>query len=262
MWRKVLPLAFLQVMWLAFVAMLTLSIADVASAQSGNIYQATLGELNQKTGEVSTGELRRILADSSAIVLDTRKRSEYAAGHIPGARNVTPPTNAPPSEYVAAVKHLVGGDKSKALVLYCNGPFCQASRQLGERLVAAGFTNVRRYQLGMPIWRALGGPTEIELDGIIRIFNIDLTAVFLDARSPEEFAEGSIPGAHNVPASQLASSVLDKAPLPTDDFNTRIVLFGRDSAQARALAEALSKKPWHNVTYFSGTFEMLRLVIK
>jgi rhodanese-related sulfurtransferase len=251
--RKVLTLT---------LTMVTLSMADVAGAQIGNIYQATLGEPNQKTGEVSTEELRRILADSSAIILDARKHSEYVAGHIPGARIVTPPPNAPPSEYVAAVERLVGGDKSKALVLYCNGPFCQASRKLGEHLVAAGFTNVRRYQLGMPIWRALGGPTEIELEGIVRIFNIDRTAVFFDARSPGEFAKGSLPGAYNVPAGQLASGVLDKAPLPTDDFNTRIVIFGRDSAQARALADALSKRPWHNVTYFPGTFETLRPAIK
>jgi hypothetical protein len=56
--------------------------------------------------------------------------------------------------------------------------------------------------------------------------------------------------------------VLDNVPLPTDDFNTRIVLFGRDAAQARALADAMSKKPWHNVMYFPGTFEALRMAIK
>src|SRR6266513_536330 len=60
-----------------------------------------------------------------------------------------------------AIIGMVSGDKSKALVLYCNGPFCQASKRVSEQLVAGGFTNVRRYQLGIPIWRALGGPTEI-----------------------------------------------------------------------------------------------------
>jgi rhodanese-related sulfurtransferase len=230
----------------------------LASAQAGNIYQATLAEANQKTGEVSTEQVRRILADGSAIVLDTRKRSEYVAGHIPGARNL----DAPPAAMVAAVERLVSGDKSKSLVLYCNGPFCQASRRLSEQLVAAGFTNVRRYQLGIPIWRALGGPTAIEREGIVRIFNVDRTAVFFDARSPEEFAKGSLPGAHNVPADHLASGALENAPLPADDFNTRIVLFGRDSAQARMLADALSKRPWHNVTYYPGAFETLRTAIK
>ena len=72
-------------------------------------------------------------------------------------------------------------------MLYCDGPYCGQSKRLAEQLVAAGFTNVRRYQLGIPIWRALGGPTEIELEGIVRIFNVDLTALFIDARSVEEF---------------------------------------------------------------------------
>lgn len=242
----------------ALAATLMLAVPVLANAQADNIYQATLGETNQKTHEVSTEQVRRILADRSAIILDSRKRSEYVAGHIPGALNV----DAPPGTFVAAVERLVNGDKSKALVLYCNGPFCQASRRVSEQLVSAGFTNVRRYQLGIPIWRALGGPTEIELEGIVRIFNVDHTAVFFDARAPEEFAKGSLPTAHNVPADQLASSALKKAPLPEDDFNTRIVMFGRDAAQARALADALSKRPWHNVMYFPGKFESLRAAIK
>src|SRR5438874_2209939 len=96
--------------------------------------------------------------------------------------------DAPASAYAAAVERLVGGDKSKPLVLYCNGQFCQASRTLSDQLVAAGFTNVRRYQLGIPMWRALGGPVEIELEGILRVYKIDQTAIFLDARSAAEFA--------------------------------------------------------------------------
>jgi rhodanese-related sulfurtransferase len=256
--RKALILTFTLVVGLALAAIVTLARTDVAIAQGGTIYQATLAEPNQKTQEVSTEELRRILADGSAIVLDTRKRSEYVAGHIPGARNL----DALPSASVAAVERLVSGDKSKALVLYCNGPFCQASRQFGEQLVAAGFTNVRRYQLGIPIWRALGGPTEIELEGILRIFKVDQTAVFFDTRTAEEFAKGSLSGAHNVPADKLAPDGLAKAPLPRDDFNTRIVLFGRDSGQARILADRLSKSPFHNVGYYPGTFDTLRAAIK
>ena len=169
--------------FIALVATLLMPLlADFSSAaiaQTNGIFQATLGEPDQKTAEVSTGQLRRILADSSAIVVDTRAPAEFAAGHIPGARGL----EGVPAQYLGEVEQMVGGDRTKALVLYCNGPNCQASKRLAEQLIAAGFTNVRRYQLGMPIWRALGGPTEIELEGIARIFKRDATAVYFELPS-------------------------------------------------------------------------------
>ena len=76
---------------------------DGAITQS-SVYQATLAEPNQKTPEVSTEEVRRILADSSAILLDSRKRSEYVAGHIAGAKNAAPEPGSPPAAFVAAVE--------------------------------------------------------------------------------------------------------------------------------------------------------------
>jgi rhodanese-related sulfurtransferase len=248
------------VAWTATIVAIAACTATMA--QGISVFQATLGEANAKTPEVSTEELRRILANGSAIVLDSRKRSEYAAGHIAGARNVAPAPDAPPAEYVAAVEGLLGGDKTKPLVLYCNGQFCQASRRLAEQLLAAGFTNVRRYQLGIPIWRALGGPVEIELDGILRIFNVDRTAVFFDARDAEEFSRGSLAGAHNVPIDKLGNGALENAPLPRDDFNTRVVLFGRDGAQARRLADLIGKTPYQNVSYYPGAFDTLAAAVK
>jgi rhodanese-related sulfurtransferase len=244
------------------IAIATLVAINTAVAQGLDVFQATLGETNQKTGEVSTEQLRRILADGSAILLDSRKRAEYVAGHIAGAKNVSLPADAPPTEYAAAVAQLLGGDKSKPLVLYCNGPHCQASRQLSEMLVAAGFTNVRRYQLGIPMWRTLSGPVEIELEGILRVYGIDKTAVLLDARSAEDFVKDSLPGTHNVPADRLANDGLRKAPMPNNDFNTRIVVFGGDFTQARALADAIGKTPYQNVSYFPGAYDALAAAIR
>ena len=168
-----------------------------------------------------------------ATTFDRNTISRFFRLQSAGAKNVAPEPGAPPAALVAAVERLVGGDKSKALVLYCNGQYCQASRMISEQLVTAGFTNVRRYQLGIPMWRALNGPVEIELEGILRVYKIDQTAVFFDARTAADFAKVSLPGTHNVPADQLATDGLRKAPMPSNDFNTRIVLFGRDFAQAR-----------------------------
>jgi rhodanese-related sulfurtransferase len=232
--------------------------AERADAADTSIWLATLAETGQKTGEISTQQLQRILAEKSAMVIDSRTAQEFEAGHIPGAQML----GGPSASHVSAVERLVAGDRSKPLVVYCNGPYCKASRKLADQLLAAGFSNVRRYQLGIPVWRALGGPTVIELGGIRRIFNIDRTAVFIDARSSVEFSSGTLAGARTAPVDDVLSGKLKKLPLPEDDFNRRIVLFGKDGVQARQLADILSKRPWHNVAYFPGTYEELAAALR
>ena len=247
--------------------------ANPAHAQAPRIDQATLDEPNQKTREVSTEELRRILAGRSAVVLDARPYQEFAISHVPGALNVAPKPGVPISMYVSDVREverLVGGDKGKALVLYCNGPFCGKSKRLSEELLAAGFTSVRRYQLGIPVWRALVGVTEIEPDGVRHVRRHDQTAVFLDARNTEEFAAGSLSGARNIPQTAVepgkdvgeVRKAKDDGRLPMEDHNTRIIVFGRDAAQARGLAEAIAREAFHNVAYFPGSFDALRASVK
>ena len=67
------------------------SVAAAHGQTPGSIFQATLGESGQRTAEVSTEQLRGILADKSAVVLDTRPYREFAISHIPGAVNVADP---------------------------------------------------------------------------------------------------------------------------------------------------------------------------
>ena len=98
---------------------MTIPVRELAITRGGSVYQATVLETEQKTEQVSTKDLQRILADGSAIVLDSRKRSEYVAGHIAGACNVAPAPGAPPAEYAAAVERLLGGDKGKAGLTEC-----------------------------------------------------------------------------------------------------------------------------------------------
>src|SRR5215510_10476863 len=159
------------------------------------ITHATLEEPNQKTSEVSTDELRGILANRSAVVFDARPPKEYALSHIPGALNVRGQPDRPMSQYVPDASEIVRaleGDKESPIVLYCSGPFCGRSKRLSEELLAAGFTNVRRYQLGIPVWRALGGATQIEVEAVTYAHEIDRSAVFVDARDPEEFKAGTL----------------------------------------------------------------------
>src|SRR5437763_15799966 len=104
----------------SLVAGLIIALASPGVAAAQNVFQATRGETDAKTGEVSPEELRRILADGSAIVLDSRKRAEHVAGHIAGAQNVAPPEGAPPAADIEAITKPVNGDRRTALQLHYN----------------------------------------------------------------------------------------------------------------------------------------------
>jgi rhodanese-related sulfurtransferase len=112
------------------------------------------------------------------------------------------------------------------------------------------------------VWRALGGPTAIELGGFLRVYKVDLTAVILDGRSAGEFAKSSLAGTLNAPVDDVVAGRLKKLPLPEDDFNRRVVLFAQDGSQARMFANVLSTRPWHNVSYLSATYDALAAAVK
>ena len=239
----------------------------------GNIFQATLGESGQRTAEVSTEQLRRILADQSAVVLDTRPFREFAISHIPGARNVAAKPGVPMSAYVsdvAEIGRLIEGKRETPLVLYCNGPYCGKSKRLAEELLTAGYTNVRRYQLGIPVWRALGGLTEIEAEGLRHVVANDPTAVLIDAREVDVFRTGSLPNARSIPRSGVLEGkdvgevkrAKDDGRLPMEDHNTRLIVIGREVTEARYVAEALAREAFHNVAYFRGRFEEAQTVLR
>jgi rhodanese-related sulfurtransferase len=247
------------------------SAKDLA-AQQQTILRSALGEADTATPEISTAELIAALAEGNAVLLDARPRLEWAISHIPGALNVAPKPGMPMSEYTsdaAEVGRLVAGQKAAPLILYCSGPFCGKSRRVARDLLAEGYTDVSRYQLGTPVWRALGGVMVIEPDGARYVFEQDRTAVWIDVRDPEDFRRGGIPGANNLPRSGVlpgkdvgeVRAAKDGGRLPVRDHNTRLIVFGADGAQARAVAEALAREAFHNVTYFDGSFASLQAAL-
>ena len=226
-----------------------------ADAQpSANIHQATLMESDQKTKEVSTEELRSILAKKSATVFDARPFKEYAVSHIPGAVNVSAKPGVPMSLYVsdvAEIGRVVKGDKAAPIVLYCNGPFCGKSKRLAAELLDAGYKNVRRYQLGIPVWRALGGLTQIQPEALRHVIENDRTAVFIDAREAAEFQADGITQARNIPRSGLKpgkdvgviKAAKDDGRLPMEDHNTRIVVFVEAVSRRELSPKRSSRRP-------------------
>jgi rhodanese-related sulfurtransferase len=271
-------------MWLSRIVTL-ISVCALVSCSTNNpiaadegdsvqlVLQAIFAESSSDAPEISTRELERILQDGSAVVLDTRPHLEWSISHIPTALNVAPKPGVPMALYtsdVAEVGRLVDEDKSQPLVLYCNGPYCGKSKRVARELLAAGYTDVRRYQLGAPVWRALVGVMVIEPDGIRYVVENDQSAVWIDARDSSEFAESSISGARNLPRSGVLAGkdvgevfvAKNDGRLPMEDHNTRIVVFGQDGNQAREVAEALAREAFHNVAYFTGAYEAIEAIVE
>lgn len=229
------------------------------------------GPASDSTREISTEELERILVEKTATVLDARPYREYAISHIPGAINVAPTAGVPISMYVsdvAEIGRIVRGNRAAPLVLYCNGPHCGKSKRLAAELIDAGYTDVRRYQVGIPAWRAAGGVCEIEMAGLRYVLANDGTAVVIDAREQADFLRGSLSGARNIPRSQVLAGkdvgevkrAKDDGRLTMEDHNTRLIVVGADAAAARHVAEALAREAFHNVSYFPGPFAAVRSV--
>jgi rhodanese-related sulfurtransferase len=226
--------------------------ALLAAAQTRpTIGQVTLGEPNPITPELSTEELQHLLEAGKTPVLDVRSAQEYAIAHIPGTINL----------YEKEVEQIIRAypDKGRALVLYCNGPFCGKSKRLSQDLVGRGYTNVKRYQLGLPVWRALGNTVQTDLAGARYILAGDKTAVWVDARSAVDFARGSLPGAVNIRRGE-AEAANEEGRLPKKDKGTRVVVFAETPEKARQVAAEVAHKAYWNSSYFGGSFRDLSAV--
>lgn len=236
--------------WLLSVSPTTL-VPSLAGQSQPAITDAIIGESNPISPEISTAQLQQALKEGKTPVLDVRSAQEYAIAHIPGSSN----------HYEKEVEQITQSypDHNAALVLYCNGPYCGKSKRLSEELRKQGYTNLRRYQLGLPVWRALGNTVQTDLPGVRYVLAGDKTAVWVDARKAETFAKGSLPGAVHI-AKGEAEAANDDGRLPKRDKGTRVIVFGDSPDEARAVAEEIAHKAYWNSSYFGGRFSDLRSV--
>jgi rhodanese-related sulfurtransferase len=87
---------------------------------------------------LSWPQVKSLLDAGKIILVDSRPKSAFDLGHIPGAVSLS--STAPLTEFHAfAAKH----PKDTALVVYCNSTTCRSSQQLAHQLISLGkFTNV------------------------------------------------------------------------------------------------------------------------
>ena len=224
---------------------------SVKGRDSPSVFDGVLSNTGASS-EISTAQLKAALIDTNAIILDARPYEEYAVSHVPGARAVPAKPGTTPALYVGDAAEVGKSipDKTQPLILYCNGLFCGRSERLADDLIKLGYQNVRRYQLGAPGWRALGGVMQVEKPALLRLLVQDATSVLIDARA-EAGLRPRLRNAVSIPLPE-ASTAKDDGRLPMTDHNTRIFVVGTNGSEARAVAEAIVHDAFHNVAFFDG----------
>jgi len=110
-----------------------------------------IARLMGASNEVGTLEATRLLNQGSTLVLDVREPAEYAAGHLPKARNI-------PLKELPNRLDEIGKYKERAVLVTCrSGPRAGSASRLLKR---SGFGSVYQLKGGLVAWQQASLPVE------------------------------------------------------------------------------------------------------
>ncbi|HEY5975282.1 MAG TPA: rhodanese-like domain-containing protein, partial [Geobacteraceae bacterium] len=175
---------------------------SISYTSSGEDNQAaavvrTVAQVPEGVATVTTAQLVSLLQGTkqpAPVVIDTRPRTTYDSGYIPGAVSI------PLADLEKRGGGLVPENRATSLVFYCDGPASDLRVRAAALARQFGFSDVRVYLAGEPGWEKDGQPL-----AVTREYLRKAGPVLLDLRSPAAVQEGHIPGAVGVPAATLAT---------------------------------------------------------
>lgn len=246
---------------------------------SGNLKEVGQTQTLSKKVIINIAKAQELYEAKKTLFIDARPFKLYQAGTIPGALSMDY------KEY-ENLKHLLPANKNVEIVAFCNGYKCEHSDHLIDLLQKDGFTNVLNYKGGYPEWKenkkpqmgilkeckeTTGGaykPTTplIEVKGAkvhtikgdnamidqfwfaeLVLTNLPENIQLVDVRKEENFKDGHIKGAINVP---FKDGKLDIKKLPKDKLNVFYCNTGMQSTEA-ALA-SVKNKDGRSIMYFDA----------
>jgi rhodanese-related sulfurtransferase len=119
------------------------------------------------------------------------------------------------------------------------------------------------FALALAFMAQAAGPGSIEPKALgDRIAWADASLLVLDVRTPAEYAEGHIPGAVNIPHTELASRVAELERAREQD----IVVYCRSGGRANQALEVLEKSGFRRLFHLKGDYtrwsEEKRAIVK
>ena len=92
------------------------------------------------------------------------------------------------------------------------------------------------------------GYRQISMNEAVKMMKDEKNYIILDARRPDEYAEGHIPGAINVPNEEIGTAEIAELP----DKSQLILVYCRSGKRSKEASEKLVKLGYTNIVEFGG----------
>ena len=92
------------------------------------------------------------------------------------------------------------------------------------------------------------GYRQISMDEAVKMMRDEKDYIILDVRRPDEFAEGHIPGAINIPNEEIGTAEIAELP----DKSQLILVYCRSGNRSKQASEKLVKLGYTNIVEFGG----------
>lgn len=183
------------------------------------------------------------------LLVDSRPLPRVQEGTIPTAVNLPFTTKG----FDALAAKNLPADKAKRIIFFCQGITCMLSPNSLRRAEAMGYTNAKVYREGWPEWttRNVGVLAGAHLKEAW--IDKDIPHVLIDARPAAEAAAGFIKGAVAIAPAEIAGALNG---FPKAELKAPYMVYdGGDGKAAMAVASAITKAGYPNVTVVTGGLE-------
>ena len=92
---------------------------------------------------------------------------------------------------------------------------------------------------------------QISMDEAVKMMKNEKNYIILDVRRPDEYAEGHIPGAINVPNEEIGTAEISELP----DKSQLILVYCRSGRRSKEASEKLVKLGYTNIVEFGGILD-------
>lgn len=232
-------------------------------------YESTIPEGWMNVGDVVA--FKDAVESSGALVIDVREPSEYAEGHIPGSVNISLRT-------LAANVDKIPTDTQ--VFVYCKSGYRAGLAISSLRMM--GYDNALSFSGSYDAWVEAGEEVTTDVveadvvgepgfapelvaavdeylstipEGWLTAGDVDAVkaaieagAFLLDVRTPDEYAEGHIEGAVNIPLRTITAN-MDQ--IPTD---TQVIVYCKSGFRASLSMPVLGVLGFDNVKAFTGSY--------